>query len=105
MSNEILNKICSGLPLNLLLSPNKTRNTNVQHAPDRTSSFTTKERKLAIKNALRYFPSNIQPQLIDKFIYELDTYAVAGILLMIMNNLDKRVAQFPDELVTYGGNG
>ncbi|CAF1123290.1 unnamed protein product [Rotaria sordida] len=132
MSNEILNKICSGLPLNPLPSSKKTRNTNVPHAPDRKSSLTDKERKLAIKNALRYFPSNIQPQLIDEFIYELDTYghiymyrfqpdiemraypideypckckAAAGIMLMIMNNLDKRVAQFPDELVIYGGNG
>ncbi|CAF2904808.1 unnamed protein product [Rotaria sp. Silwood2] len=132
MSNEILNKICSGLPLNPLPPPKKTRNTNVPHAPDRKPSLTTKDRKLAIKNALRYFPSNIQPQLIDEFIYELDTYghiymyrfqpdiemraypideypckckAAAGIMLMIMNNLDKRVAQFPDELVTYGGNG
>ncbi|CAF1242666.1 unnamed protein product [Rotaria sp. Silwood1] len=132
MPNEILNKLCSGLPLNPLPSPKKTRNTNVPHAPDRKPSLTDKERKLAIKNALRYFPSNIQPKLIDEFMYELDTYghiymyrfqpdieihaypideypckckAAAGIMLMIMNNLDRSVAQFPDELVTYGGNG
>ena len=85
-----------------------------------------------MKNALRYFPTDVQPTLIDEFQYELDTYghiymyrfqpdvemraypideypcrckAAAGIMLMIMNNLDRRVAQFPDELVTYGGNG
>ena len=88
--------------------------------------------QLAIKNALRYFPAKVQLQLVDEFKYELDTYghiymyrfqpniemraypideytckckAAAAIMLMIMNNLDKRVAQFPDELVTYGGNG
>ena len=88
--------------------------------------------KLAIKNALRYFPTELQGKLIDEFQYELDTYghvymyrfepeiemkaypiddypcrckAAAAIMLMIMNNLDRRVAQFPDELVTYGGNG
>jgi urocanate hydratase len=85
-----------------------------------------------VKNALRYFPSNIQSELIDEFQYELDNYghiymyrfqpdieiraypiddypckckSAAGIMLMIMNNLDKKIAQFPDELVTYGGNG
>ncbi len=85
-----------------------------------------------MKNALRYFPSNVQLELIDEFQFELDNYGhiymyrfqpeiemraypiddypckckfAAGIMLMIMNNLDKRIAQFPDELVTYGGNG
>ncbi|CAF3875809.1 unnamed protein product [Rotaria magnacalcarata] len=132
MSNEMLNRICSGLPLNPLPPRKTVRNANVPHAPDIQSSLTNKERKLAIKNALRYFPSHIQGQLIDEFIYELDTYghiymyrfqpdiemraypideypckckAAAAIMLMIMNNLDRRVAQFPDELVTYGGNG
>jgi urocanate hydratase len=88
--------------------------------------------QLAIKNALRYFPTEIQGTLIDEFQYELDTYGhiymyrfepeiemkaypiddypcrckeAAAIMLMIMNNLDRAVAQFPDELVTYGGNG
>ncbi|CAF1050071.1 unnamed protein product [Adineta steineri] len=128
----MLKKVCSGLPLNPLPPAKKTRNTNVPHAPDRKPSLTNEERKLAIKNALRYFPSNIQPQLIDEFQYEMDTYghiymyrfqpdiemraypideypcnckAAAGIMLMIMNNLDRKIAQFPDELVTYGGNG
>ena len=85
-----------------------------------------------MKNALRYFPADAQLTLIDEFQYELNTYghiymyrfqpdvemraypideypcrckAAAGIMLMIMNNLDRRVAQFPDELVTYGDNG
>ncbi|CAF0739117.1 unnamed protein product [Didymodactylos carnosus] len=87
---------------------------------------------LAIKNALRYFPTNIQHSLIAEFQNELKQYGhiymyrfkpniemkaypideypcvckqAAGIMLMIMNNLDKRVAQFPYELITYGGNG
>ncbi|CAF4377214.1 unnamed protein product, partial [Adineta steineri] len=132
MVNEMLKKVCSGLPLSPLPPAKKTRNTNVPHSPDRKPSLTNEERKLAIKNALRYFPSNIQPQLIDEFQYEMDTYghiymyrfqpdiemraypideypcnckAAAGIMLMIMNNLDRKIAQFPDELVTYGGNG
>ena len=33
------------------------------------------------------------------------TRAGAAIIHMILNNLDSRVAQFPEELVTYGGNG
>ena len=42
--------------------------------------------------------------------YPLDQYPAkcrqaAAIMHMIMNNLDPRVAQFPHELVTYGGNG
>lgn len=47
---------------------------------------------------------------IEMRAYPIDEYPckckfAAGIMLMIMNNLDKRIAQFPDELVTYGGNG
>ena len=37
--------------------------------------------------------------------YQTATVAGAAIILMIMNNLDRKVAQFPEELVTYGGNG
>ncbi|UJR09861.1 hypothetical protein I4U23_014083 [Adineta vaga] len=132
MAHEILKKLCSGLPLNPLPPPKTSRHTDVPHAPDRKPALSNEERKLAIKNALRYFPSNVQLELVDEFKYEMDTYghiymyrfqpdiemraypideypckckAAAGIMLMIMNNLDKRVAQFPDELVTYGGNG
>ncbi|KAK8805365.1 hypothetical protein WA158_002021 [Blastocystis sp. Blastoise] len=88
---------------------------------------------LAVKNALRYFPAEFHEQLGLEFAEELKTYGhiymyrfrptqyemkaypiecypakcqqAAAIQLMIMNNLDKRVAQFPHELVTYGGNG
>ena len=149
MANEILIKLCAGLPLNPLPPAKKSRNTDVPHAPDREPLLTNEERKvlfplypithivfflvqLAVKNALRYFPSQIQPELIDEFKYELDTYghiymyrfqpdiemrahpideypckckAAGAIMLMIMNNLDRNIAQFPDELVTYGANG
>ena len=37
--------------------------------------------------------------------YPARTRHAAAIMHMIMNNLDPRVAQFPHELVTYGGNG
>jgi urocanate hydratase len=88
---------------------------------------------LAIKNALRYFPVRYHAALAPEFLnellteghiymrrfrpteYEMKAYAItdypakcvhaAAIMLMIMNNLDKRVAQFPEEMVTYGGNG
>jgi hypothetical protein len=46
MANEILKKICSGLPLNPLPLPKKSRNTNVPHAPDRQPSLTNEERKV-----------------------------------------------------------
>ncbi|CAF0874549.1 unnamed protein product [Adineta ricciae] len=132
MASEMLRKLCAGLPLDPLPPPKKSRSTDVPHAPYRKSSLSNEERKLAIKNALRYFPAKAQVHLVDEFKYELDTYghiymyrfqpdiemraypideytckckAAAAIMLMIMNNLDKRVAQFPDELVTYGGNG
>ncbi|CAF4579381.1 unnamed protein product, partial [Rotaria sp. Silwood2] len=50
------------------------------------------------------FESDIEMRAYPIGEYSHKCKAVAGILLMIMNNLDKRVAQFPDELVTYGGN-
>ena len=92
----------------------------------------TEDRALCLRNALRYFPPNTHAVLAPEFAAELDeyghiymyrfrpTYAMqaypvgaypakcvqaAAIMLMIMNNLDPRVAQFPHELVTYGGNG
>ena len=90
-------------------------------------------KKLAIKNALRYFPENLHQQLGEEFAEELEEYGriwmmryrpteypmkaysihdyptkslqAASIMLMIHNNLDNAVAQFPHELITYGGNG
>jgi urocanate hydratase len=106
---------------------------SVDHAPARRQVLTTSEKKLAIRNALRYFPKTQHHLLAEEFLneleehgrifmhrfrpteYEMKAYPIdqypaktkeaAAIMLMIQNNLDKRVAQFPHELITYGGNG
>ncbi len=104
----------------------------VNHAPKRKDSLSSSEKRLAIRNALRYFPQAWHQELAEEFATELeetgriymrrfkpayDIYArpldeypaecrsAAGIMLMIQNNLDPRVAQHPEELITYGGNG
>ena len=105
---------------------------SVNHAPIRESVLTSEEKKLALRNALRYFDQKFHQELITEFKSELDEYGriymyrfrpnyeiyarpiedypykskqAASIMLMIQNNLDKRVAQHPHELITYGGNG
>src|SRR5690606_37275492 len=105
---------------------------SINHAPKRKAILTAAERKLAIQNALRYFPSRHHAVLAKEFAEELDTYGriymyrfrpdyeikarpiddyphqskqAAAIMLMITNNLDYAVAQHPHELITYGGNG
>ncbi|KAJ3391853.1 Urocanate hydratase [Entophlyctis sp. JEL0112] len=106
---------------------------SVPHAPKRTPALSDAEKKLAVKNALRYFPVEHHALLAKEFAFELVTYGhiymyrfrptsyemkaypidqyparcvqAAAIMLQIQNNLDRRVAQFPHELVTYGGNG
>ena len=106
---------------------------DVDHAPKRRQVLTISEKRLALKNALRYFPSNLHEALAPEFAneleefgriwmmryrpteYEMKAYPIhsypaksmqaASIMLMIHNNLDKAVAQFPHELITYGGNG
>ena len=104
----------------------------VDHAPKRPLILSLNEKKLAIQNALRYFPKKWHEELSKDFLYELDTYGhiymhrfrpnydiyarplkeypakskyAASIMLMIQNNLDPNVAQYPHELITYGGNG
>lgn len=104
----------------------------VNHAPKRKDILSTSDKRLALKNALRYFDAGVHPQLLPEFKEELDRYGriymhrfkpnypifarpidqypakskqAAAIMLMIMNNLDPKVAQHPDELITYGGNG
>uniref|UniRef100_U3J0A6 Urocanate hydratase n=1 Tax=Anas platyrhynchos platyrhynchos TaxID=8840 RepID=U3J0A6_ANAPP len=126
-----LKEICCGLPLNPL-PENRGRRKGIPHAPVRTPNLTAQEKKLALRNALRYFPPEIQKKLVLEFAEELRLYghiymyrffpdiemraypikdypcktkSAAAIMLMIMNNLDPSVAQFPQELVTYGGNG
>lgn len=105
---------------------------HVNHAPVRKKILNEKDRKLAVKNALRYFKPEWHEFLAREFASELDTYGriymyrfrpqyamfsrpiaeyparctqAAAIMLMIQNNLDPAVAQHPHELITYGGNG
>ena len=105
---------------------------NVNHAPRRKDILSPKEKRLALKNALRYFPEHLHAELAPEFARELETYGriymyrlrpdyemyarpvdeyparsrqAAAIMMMIQNNLDPRVAQHPHELITYGGNG
>ncbi len=106
--------------------------TTINHAPKRKDILTSEEKKLALRNALRYFPKKFHATLAPEFAEELhkygriymyrfrptyDMYArpideyphkseqAAAIMMMIQNNLDKAVAQHPHELITYGGNG
>ncbi|MDD2412064.1 MAG: urocanate hydratase [Bacteroidales bacterium] len=123
---EILEGIPSELPE---LMP---FDTSVNHAPKRKEILNANEKKLALKNALRYFEPQHHAVLAPEFIDELNKYGriymyrfmpkhkiyarpineypakskqAAGIMLMIQNNLDHAVAQHPHELITYGGNG
>lgn len=106
--------------------------TSINHAPKRKDILTAEEKKLALRNALRYFPKKFHATLAPEFANELETYGriymyrfrptyemyarpideyphkshqAAAIMMMIQNNLDKAVAQHPHELITYGGNG
>ena len=114
------------------LPPHPGLDVNVDHAPIRKQTLSSSEERLALQNALRYFDSKHHSVLAQEFLNELRTYGriymhrlrpvnniharpiqeypaqsiqAAGIMLMIENNLDPRVAQFPGELITYGGNG
>lgn len=122
--------ILEGIPQTL--PPAKPYDNTVNHAPKRKEILSVNEKKLAIKNALRYFPSGFHAILAQEFLKELNDYGriymyrfrpdyemkarpideypcrskqAASIILMIQNNLDPRVAQHPHELITYGGNG
>lgn len=131
VSTEEFKKLISqGIPESLPES--KPYDTTINHAPKRKEILSKEEKKLAIKNALRYFPAKFHEMLAPEFLNELNTYGriymyrfrpdyemyarpideyphkskqAAAIMLMIQNNLDKRVAQHPHELITYGGNG
>lgn len=123
-------EIQQGIPASLPKKAVYTANDN--HAPKRKDILAVEEKKLAIKNALRYFPTKWHAELAAEFAHELKTYGriymyrfqpsyamharpidaypaktaqAAGIMLMIQNNLDPAVAQHPNELITYGGNG
>jgi urocanate hydratase len=126
----LLHLISEGIP-DRLPEP-KPYDQNINHAPKRKDILNTEEKKLAIKNALRYFPVRFHKILAGEFARELydrgriymyrfrPDYEIkarhiddfphqsghaAAIMLMISNNLDEQVAQHPHELITYGGNG
>jgi len=123
-------QILEGIPE--YIPEKKVYNPNINHAPRRKEILTDEERKLALRNALRYFPKKMHSVLAGEFAEELRTYGriymyryrpdyemmarpindyphksrqAAAIMLMINNNLDPAVAQHPHELITYGGNG
>ena len=127
---EFQKEILAGIPD--VLPPLKPYDKSVNHAPKRKDILTDGEKRLALRNALRYFDPKHHGQLIPEFLDELKTYGriymyrlrpdydmharhideypyksrkAAAIMLMINNNLDKAVAQHPHELITYGGNG
>src|SRR5690554_6021704 len=127
---DIQKDIQEGIPSKV--PPAKPYDPSVNHAPKRKQILSKEEEKLALKNALRYFPSEQHAELLPDFKHELETYGriymyryrpdyklhardikeypgkcdqAKAIMLMIHNNLDYAVAQHPHELITYGGNG
>jgi len=123
-------QILQGIPDEL--PEKKPYDTSVSHAPKRKDILSKEEKKLSIRNALRYFHPKHHAVLAPEFLEELQTYGriymyrfrpdykmfarsideyphrckqAAAIMLMIQNNLDPAVAQHPHELITYGGNG
>ncbi|MDB4758199.1 urocanate hydratase [Candidatus Poseidoniaceae archaeon] len=129
--NGLRTYIAEGIPDDMPLHPGM--DASVDHAPKRRQVLTPKEKQLALRNALRYFDKKDHPLLAKEFADELNSFGrivmwrfrpteyemkahpiddypanipeAAAIMLMIQNNLDPAVAQFPHELITYGGNG
>lgn len=122
--------ILEGIPA--VLPGKKPYDPGVNHAPKRREVLSAEEKKLAVRNALRYFPPHFHRVLAPEFMEELELYGriymyrfrpdyemkarplsayparspqAASVMLMIQNNLDPAVAQHPHELITYGGNG
>ncbi len=127
---EFQQSIREGIPAELPAP--KAYEPEINHAPKRKDILTKEEKKLAIRNALRYFDPKHHAVLAPEFAEELEKYGriymyrfrpdykmyahnindyphkslqAAGIMLMVNNNLDYAVAQHPHELITYGGNG
>lgn len=123
-------QILEGIPD--VLPPKQEYDLSINHAPKRKDILSEAEKRLAIRNALRYFPAKHHKELAAEFADELKRYGriymyrlrpdyemkarnideyparsrqAAAIMLMINNNLDYAVAQHPHELITYGGNG
>ena len=128
--NDFQKEILAGIPDQL--PEVKEYDKNINHAPKRKDILTKEQKRLALKNALRYFPEKLHAQLAPEFYEELEKYGriymyryrpsykmyarpideypakcrqAAAIMLMIQNNLDPAVAQHPHELIIYGGNG
>ena len=122
--------ISAGIPNEI--PQKKEYDLSINHAPKRKDILSADEKKLALKNALRYFPKEQHTFLAEEFAHELNEYGriymyryrpdyemkarsiedypgkslqARAIMLMIQNNLDHAVAQHPHELITYGGNG
>ena len=123
-------QIQQGIPTEL--PQPKAYEPQINHAPKRKEILSEEEKKLALRNALRYFEPKFHAELIEEFRKELEDYGriymyrfrpdyemkarpisdypgkseqAKAIMLMIQNNLDYAVAQHPHELITYGGNG
>jgi len=123
-------QISQGIPT--FLPALKERDPTLSHAPKRKDILSAVEKRLALNNALRYFPKDWHADLAPEFLKELTDFGriymyrfqpnylmyarpiseypaksiqAAAIMLMIQNNLDPAVAQHPQELITYGGNG
>ena len=123
-------QILQGIPLEL--PPKHSYPKGINRAPKRKDILNTNEKQLAIRNALRYFPKKWHAELAVEFAQELKDYGriymyrfkptydfyarpidkypaqtqqAAAIMHMIQNNLNPAVAQHPEELITYGGNG
>ncbi len=128
--NDFQREILEGIPAQIPQA--KPYDKTINHAPKRKEILNTDEKRLALKNALRYFPVEQHAQLAPEFAKELEDYGriymyryrpsykitarsiyefphkstqAAAIMLMLSNNLDHAVAQHPHELITYGGNG
>lgn len=122
--------VLEGIPK--ILPPKRERDESLSHPPKRKDILTKSEKKLAVKNALRYFEAEHHALLAEEFYQELETFGriymyrfmpsyvisarsidefphqckqAAAIMLMLSNNLDNAIAQHPEELITYGGNG
>ena len=127
---EFKAELQEGIPS--VLPTKQDYDTNLNHAPKRKEVLSTEEKKLALKNALRYFPVEQHAVLAPEFAKEMKNHGriymlrfkpkhkmyardiadypgkslqAKAIMLMIQNNLDHAIAQHPDELITYGGNG
>ena len=128
--SEFQQDILEGIPAKI--PAEKSLDLSLNHAPKRKDILTKKEKQLALKNALRYFPKEQHAELAPDFLEELEKFGriymyryrpeykmyarpiedypgkslqAKAIMLMIQNNLDYAVAQHPHELITYGGNG